>query len=246
MRNLLLSDIHGNWPALEAVLADAQGDYDRILCLGDYVGYGASPNEVVDWARAHVDRNLRGNHDRVACGLSGLDWFNDYAQAAAVWTIEHLTNENRAWLRALPKGPDPLENFTLIHGSPLDEDEYLITGNAAADAFEYLEPDFGFFGHTHLQGGFSLRRIRVQVIPRVPATETRSVYEWEPDTRCLINPGSVGQPRDQDPRAAYAIYESGTNWVEFRRVAYPVQQAQEAIRAAGLPTLLADRLAKGR
>lgn len=246
VRYLILSDIHANWPALEAVMADAAGKYDAIASLGDFVGYGASPNEVVDWARACVLHNIRGNHDRVACGLSSLEWFNDYAQAAAIWTMENLTVENSAWLRALPRGPYPLEDFALIHGAPLDEDEYLTTAGAASDAFDYLESYFGFFGHTHLQGGFALKRPRIHVIGRVPANETSAVFEWEPGTRCLLNPGSVGQPRDHDPRAAYALYESHANWVELRRVAYDIAAAQQAILAAGLPPLLASRLAQGR
>ena len=246
MRYLILSDIHANWPALEAVLADAAGQYDRILCLGDYVGYGASPNEVVDWARANVAVNIRGNHDRVACGLSSLEWFNDYAQASAIWTMENLTDENRAWLRALPRGPFPHEDFALIHGAPLDEDEYVSTPTAARDALDYLEPALGFFGHTHLQVGFALKRQRIQTLVRMSAGETTAVFEWEPGMRCLINPGSVGQPRDQDPRAAYALYESRAQWVEFHRVDYHIHEAQEAIRAAGLPPLLANRLKLGR
>jgi predicted phosphodiesterase len=246
LRYLILSDIHANWPALEAVLDDAAGDYDRIISLGDFVGYGASPNEVVDWARAHVPYNIRGNHDRVACGLSSLDWFNDYAQAAAIWTMETLTTGNSAWLRALPRGPYPLEDFALIHGAPLDEDEYVTTATAARDAFDYLEPYLGFFGHTHAQGGFTLERPRIQTIARVPLSASSAVFEWQPGTRCLINPGSVGQPRDHDPRAAYAFYESGAQWVEYRRVAYDVAAAQKAILAAGLPPLLASRLSQGR
>ena len=246
MRYLIVSDIHANWPALEAVLADAAGQYDRILCLGDFVGYGASPNQVVEWARVNVAQSIRGNHDRVACGLSGIEWFNDYAQAAAIWTMENLTDDNRAWLRALPRGPFPCEDFALIHGAPLDEDEYVTTQSAARDALDYLEQSLGLFGHTHVQGGFALKRQRVQSLGRVPASATRAAFEWEPGTRCLINPGSVGQPRDQDPRAAYVLYESGARWVEFRRVEYLVQEAQEAILAAGLPPLLANRLKLGR
>ncbi len=246
MRYLILSDIHANWQALEAVLADAAGQYDTVLNLGDFVGYGAAPNAVVDWVRLHGGQNIRGNHDRVACGLSSLEWFNDYAQAAAVWTMNNLTAANLAWLRALPRGPVPYEDFTLIHGSPLDEDEYVTTVAGARNAFDYLEPPLGFFGHTHAQGGFILKRQRVQIIGRVPASARAAVFEWGPDARCLINPGSVGQPRDHDPRAAYAIYESGASWVELRRVVYDIQAAQESIVAAGLPPLLANRLAVGR
>ncbi len=246
MRYLILSDIHGNWQALEAVLADAAGNYERVLNLGDFVGYGASPNAILDWARLSPAANIRGNHDRVACGTSSLDWFNDYAQAAAIWTIENLTDSNRDWLRALPSGPYPVEDFALIHGAPLDEDEYLTTAQAAREALDYLEPALGFFGHTHLQGGFAQRGHRMLTISRVTDRATSSVFEWNPGMRCLLNPGSVGQPRDQDPRAAYALYESGNAWVEYRRVPYDIRAAQEAILAAGLPPLLANRLAQGR
>lgn len=246
MRYLILSDIHGNWQALDAVLADAAGAYDRILNLGDFVGYGGSPNAILDWARLSPSVNIRGNHDRVACGLSSLDWFNDYAQAAAIWTIENLTDANRDWLRALPGGPLPWEDFALLHGSPLDEDEYVTTAQAAREALEYLESFVGFFGHTHVQGGFAQRGARMLTIPRVRDSKKVEVFEWNPGMRCLINPGSVGQPRDQDPRAAYALYESGNTWVEYRRVLYDIRAAQEAILGAGLPALLANRLAQGR
>lgn len=246
MRYLILSDIHANWQALEAVLADAAGQYDQILNLGDFVGYGASPNAVVDWVRLHPGLNIRGNHDRVACGLSSLEWFNDYAQAAAIWTMNNLTPENLAWLRALPRGPMLYEDFALIHGAPLDEDEYVTTAASARGALNSLEPALGFFGHTHLQGGFALGRHGVRLVARVPAFATSVVFEWKPGTRCLINPGSVGQPRDHDPRAAYALYESGDTWVTFRRVPYDLPTAQETILAAGLPPLLANRLATGR
>ena len=247
MRYLILSDIHANWQALEAVFADAAGQYDQILNLGDFVGYGASPNAVVDWVRLHAGLNIRGNHDRVACGLSSLEWFNEYAQAAAIWTMNNLTPGNLAWLRALPRGPILCEDFALIHGSPLDEDEYVTTAASARSALQYLEPALGFFGHTHLQGGFALdRHHRIHPVARVPAYATSAVFEWKPGTRCLINPGSVGQPRDHDPRAAYALYESAANWVTLRRVPYDLPTAQEAILAAGLPPLLANRLAIGR
>ena len=246
MRYLILSDIHANWQALEAVLADAAGQYDQILNLGDFVGYGASPNAVVNWVRLHAGQNIRGNHDRVACGLSSLDWFNDYAQAAAIWTMNNLTPENLAWLRALPRGPILCEDFALIHGSPLDEDEYVTTAASARAALHDLEPALGFFGHTHLQGGFAMERNRIRPIGRMSAHVNSSVFEWQPGTRCLINPGSVGQPRDQDPRAAYALYESAAHWVTLRRVPYDLPTAQQAILAAGLPPLLANRLAAGR
>ncbi|MBY0507864.1 MAG: metallophosphatase family protein [Bryobacteraceae bacterium] len=245
MRYLILSDIHANWQALEAVLADAAGQYDRILCLGDYVGYGASPNEVVDWARAHVSVNLRGNHDRAACGLTSLDWFNDHARASALWTMAELSAENKAWLRALPQGPLPHEDFALIHGAPLDEDEYITSPDLARDALDYLEPALAFFGHTHLQGGFVRAGRRMLTVPRLPAKERAAVYEWQPGTRCLLNPGSVGQPRDRDRRAAYALYESGAHSLAYRRAEYDVPLAQAAIDAAGLPPILSARLAEG-
>ncbi|MGA2328986.1 MAG: metallophosphoesterase family protein [Bryobacteraceae bacterium] len=245
MRYLILSDIHSNWEALEAVLRDAEGDYDEVLCCGDLVGYGADPNRVVDWTRERAKLVVRGNHDKGCAGLDDLEWFNPVARAAATWTGRSLTLDNLNYLRNLPKGPAAMDSFQILHGSPLDEDDYLVSSFAIAQVAPYLERQVSFFGHTHLQGGFLCHRNGVKRLARPEGEESRMMVELEHDALYLINPGSVGQPRDGDPRAGYAIYDPDTRLVEFRRVPYDVRAAQAKIREAGLPELLADRLEFG-
>jgi predicted phosphodiesterase len=245
VRYLIVSDIHANWEALEAVLQHAQGTYEKILCCGDLVGYGADPNPVVDWAREAVTVVVRGNHDKACVGLDDLEWFNPVARTAALWTENALTPENLSYLRNLPKGPLTVDSFQILHGSPLDEDEYLISTLAASQVTAYLEVSPSFFGHTHLQGGFVFRRTGVRRIEKLGAQVQQRVVHLKDDALYLINPGSVGQPRDGDPRAAYLIYDTGEHRLEYRRVSYPVAAAQAKIRNAGLPHVLADRLAVG-
>jgi diadenosine tetraphosphatase ApaH/serine/threonine PP2A family protein phosphatase len=246
VRYLVVSDLHANWEALEAVLRDAEGLYERPICCGDLVGYGADPNRVVEWVRAHCVVVVRGNHDRACTGLEDLEWFNPVARAAAVWTLDHLSPGNAAFVRELPHGPAFLDGMQLLHGSPLDEDEYMVGPDDAAAAFAYLESHLAFFGHTHLQGGFIWNQARVETIPPVSIRSDRAVVDIEPRTGYLINPGSVGQPRDGDPRAAYALYDSEAGMLRYRRVPYDVETAQNKIRDAGLPPFLADRLTVGR
>lgn len=249
MPDLILSDIHGNYEALEAVLADARGRYDRIHCLGDLVGYGADPNPVVDWVRSNVPWVVRGNHDRACSGTDLLENFNPSARAAAFWTRGTLTPENERYLVRLPSGPLPIVpdapsvaidgRFDLVHGSPLDEDEYLVAVEDVRFLGGYLNTRLTFFGHTHLQGGFLLT-------PRSAKRVTPDrILELEPDYFYLINPGSVGQPRDGDPRAAYALYSPGNRTIEYGRVPYDIGKAAAKILQAGLPESLALRLFEG-
>jgi predicted phosphodiesterase len=239
MPYLILSDLHGNLEALEAVLADAQGLYDRILCLGDLVGYGADPNAIVDWTRKHAALIVRGNHDKAGAGLDDMETFTPLARASGLWTRTVLTPENLSWLERLPRGPLPYEGIDLVHGSPADEDEYLISTEDALPVRAYLGAPITFFGHTHVQGGFLLTpRAAARIRPNgVLQTEQKYFY--------LVNPGSVGQPRDSDPRAAYVLYSPEQRTVEFRRAVYDVQRAAAKILAAGLPEFLAARLHEG-
>lgn len=245
MRFLILSDTHANWIALETVLADAKDPYDQIVCCGDLVGYNAEPARVLEWTRAHSAHTIRGNHDKVVAGFESLEWFNDVAQAAARWTIDQLHAEQIDYLKKLPKGPLPLEHFEVWHGSPRDEDEYIANSREAMPCFPFLTMPLAFFGHTHLQGGFFQRHGRVGTIPQVPAKEREAVFEIEPDTLYVVNPGSVGQPRDNDPRAGYALYDSEQKTVTLRRVRYPIEKAADKIREAHLPEVLAFRLGQG-
>ncbi len=246
LRYLVVSDLHANLEALEAVLDSAKGEYDRVLCLGDLVGYGADPNTVTEWVRQNAAVVVRGNHDRACAGLEDLEWFNPVARAAAEWTHNELTPENRAYIAGLPKGPIPVDDFQVMHGSLLDEDEYMVVAADAGQAFPYLETSLAFFGHTHLQGGFEWARSRVRVIGRPAPGQNEMLLELDPDNAYLVNPGSVGQPRDADPRAAYLLYNPEDRFLSYRRVPYNISLAQEKIRLAGLPDLLAERLGVGR
>jgi len=245
VRYLILSDIHANLEALEAVLAHAEGSFDRILCCGDIVGYAADPNAVVDWVRTNAQVVIRGNHDKAAAGSEDLEWFNSAARAATLWTQQTLTPENLEYLRGLPRGPALVGDFQLVHGSPLDEDEYLVSPRDAAQLTGYLETPVTFFGHTHYQGGFLIQRNDTRRIHALLPMEDSMEFSIPNGTAALINPGSVGQPRDGDPRAAYALYMPEQRLVYYRRVPYDIERAQRKILEAGLPQQLAFRLATG-
>jgi predicted phosphodiesterase len=246
VRYLIVSDLHANLEALQAVIAQTAGTYDQAICCGDLVGYGADPNPVCDWVRTNCAVVVRGNHDRASTGQDDLEWFNPVARNAAVWTLKTLSPQNSEYILALPRGPATVGDFQVFHGSPYDEDEYVIAAGEAGQAFTYLETRTAFFGHTHVQGGFIWNRSRVETIPRTPAnTESHTMFV-DPECAYMINPGSLGQPRDGDPRAAYVIYDTEAREVAYRRVAYDIATAQIKIRAAGLPPVLADRLAAGR
>jgi diadenosine tetraphosphatase ApaH/serine/threonine PP2A family protein phosphatase len=251
LRILLISDIHANLEALEACLAAAPS-FDLVANLGDVVGYGASPNEVTDRSRELGKIFVRGNHDKAATGLMDLNDFNPMAAAAATWTRDHLTPENLQWLRALPQGPLPLEgaaNVQLVHGSPADEDEYLVSLPDAISRLIVLDVPITFFGHTHLQGGFFANGSGADAFRpeyrTVGQSETVSL-QLKNSARYLINPGSVGQPRDGDWRAAFALFDTEAQVVHFHRTPYNLKAAQDRIFDAKLPPRLATRLATGR
>jgi predicted phosphodiesterase len=246
VRYLILSDIHANWEALETVMADAAGGFDHVVCCGDLIGYGADPNRVVEWVRDHCAAVVRGNHDKACTGLDDLEWFNPIAREAALWTARVLTPENADYTRSLRKGPVPVDGFEMVHGSVLDEDEYVLGAADAEQAFSYMETRVEFFGHTHVQGGFLWNRSRVEILHRVAPRSNREILEIDSACAYMINPGSIGQPRDGDPRAAYALYDTEAGMVTYRRVTYDIAAAQRKIREAGLPPVLADRLALGR
>lgn len=239
MTYLILSDVHSNREALQAVMEDAKGRYDRILCLGDIVGYGADPNFTAAWIAENAAVSVRGNHDKMCSGIESVEGHNGPAQIAAEWTRKQLTKANVDYLANLPRGPLRVDDFDLVHGSPLDEDEYLIHAGDVARAREGLDAQITFFGHTHVQGGFLLARRGIRrIFPD-------NVLQIEPDHLYLINPGSVGQPRDMNPKAAYAIYTPEKHTVEYRRVKYDIPSAAQKILDAGLPRVLAARLYEG-
>jgi predicted phosphodiesterase len=260
MRALVISDIHANLEALNAVLA-AAGTYDQLWNLGDVVGYGGSPNQVIEIIRPLSSLDVRGNHDRVCCGLASALGFNPVARAAALWTQNELSGENLEWLKAMAQGPllphDPAPepvphphlDVSCVHGSPLNEDQYILSMRDAWAPLQQMISDITFFGHTHVQGGFTSNGAEWHEIR--PAYRSRNEADsWTikvpGSSRHLINPGSVGQPRDFDWRAAFAVYDSDLEEVTYHRVPYDLTASQGRILMAGLPERLAIRLREGR
>ena len=246
MRYLILSDIHANLDALETVLAHADGRWDRVLVLGDLVGYGAEPGAVIDRIRGlDPDVVIRGNHDKAACGIDDGSQFNAVARTAAMWTGEQLTAGHLAYLRALPIGPVEIDALTEIcHGAPFDEDHYIFDGNDALMAFDALERPLCLYGHTHLPAIF--RHVDEHYEGAPPDPDREVVLPLQRGAQYLVNVGSVGQPRDGDPRAGYGVLDADARELRLYRVTYPVADAQQKIIAAGLPASLANRLALGR
>ncbi len=248
MRYLVLSDIHSNLEALEAVLrASSAQRYDSVLVLGDLVGYGADPNAVVDRVRGlNPAAIVRGNHDKVAAGLDDAEDFNPMAKSAAHWTRDALTPDTLQYLRDLPTGPSIVDAMVEIcHGSPLDEDLYVVADIDAARSIAVARAPVCLFGHTHVAVIARMdnqRRLEIEGPQGHPEFPTAI----DADSKYLINPGSVGQPRDGDARAAYAIADLDKKVVTLYRVAYPIEAAQKKILDAGLPPMLAYRLGMGR
>ena len=249
MRVLLISDLHANLPATDAVLAHAGGvGWDSVLVLGDLVGYGADPADVIDRVRALEHATvIRGNHDKVVAGIDSAADFNIVARQAAEWTAAQLDDMRLAYLRDLPRGPVAIPGFgvdiAICHGAPFDEDYYIFDTDDAAQALDVSPAVLTIYGHTHVQIGFrDMRAAQRRAV--TPIDEDRIAIDT--GTRLLLNPGSVGQPRDGDPRAAYGVLDTDAGLVTFYRVDYDVREAQQRIRRAGLHPSLADRLAMGR
>lgn len=241
MRILVISDIHANLPALETVLEDAQGQWDKLWCLGDVIGYGPNPNECVALLREHDPVCLSGNHDWAALGKLDISEFNAEARAAVRWTQNALSDEARAYLDALPP-LQVIDDFTLAHASPRQPVwEYILDEETAVENFAVLETPYCLVGHSHVPVLFA-EKGPDEVITFQP--EYRETIQLD-GTRAILNPGSVGQPRDSDPRAAYALLDTAAMTWEFHRVPYPVGKTQEMMEAEGLPTPLILRLAYG-
>jgi len=251
MKLLVISDIHGNKFGLNAVLEHARDAYDRVLCLGDVVGYGAHPNECCETVREITRQSgsmtLLGNHDAAALGKISIEWFNAMASAAVLWTRRELTEENRAWLDSL--SPSHLcKDFQAVHASPRAPlEEYIVGRYVARDNFPRVQRAVCFFGHTHVAEVYACLDKSGQKF-RLEQASLRDggTFEIESGWKFLVNPGSCGQPRDGNPQARYAIYDSDENWIEVFCVDYDWQSAREAIFAAGLPPMLGDRLAHGK
>ena len=247
MRYLVLTDIHANLEALDTCLADALArGYDATLVLGDLVGYGPDPNLTVDRVLALAPVAIvRGNHDKVACGLEQAEGFNTVAKSAAKWTLDVLLPAHRDWLCALPVGPTEVdETVEICHGSPFDEDAYIFDELDAVRALKVATRPLCLFGHTHYPVTFELSDDSFDSVGSADAPQP--VVHMRDGCKYLLNPGSVGQPRDGDPRAAYAIADTTKRRVELYRLKYPVEETQRKIVSVGLPEVLAQRLAVGR
>jgi diadenosine tetraphosphatase ApaH/serine/threonine PP2A family protein phosphatase len=243
MRIALLSDVHGNLPAFEAVLADVDSEStEEIWCLGDLVGYGASPEECIELARERCDLCLAGNHDLVVTGEIDIADFSSSAAAAAQWTKENIGAEALEFLSSLRPEQDGRE-IGLFHASPRDPVwEYVLSGWQADECMKAMAARVGAIGHSHVALWF--RRTGEDQVEGAPAEG--GVEQDLSDGGWLINPGAVGQPRDGDPRAAWLLLDTEEWSAEWRRVEYPIDEAAGAIEKAGLPMVLAQRLYNGQ
>lgn len=241
MKYAIISDLHANLEAVKAVLARIdRSNVDQIVCLGDVVGYNASPNECIDLVRSRGIPTVCGNHDAVACGITDPWGFNPVALSAALWTREALRPDNLQWLKELPDLIE-FEHFLAVHGSPTDRDYYLFTWEEVLPYIDFLEErgrNLCFFGHTHYPGIFSADGMyTVDEDSKFPLGESKVFF---------INPGSVGQPRDGDPRAAFGMLDTEKREYELVRVEYNVEETAHEIIDRGLPQFLAERLFVGR
>jgi diadenosine tetraphosphatase ApaH/serine/threonine PP2A family protein phosphatase len=247
VRYFIISDIHANLEALDAVLEAGRAlAYDKLLVLGDLVGYGADPNKVIERIReSKPDALIRGNHDKVGSGIESPEGFNAVARSAIRWTYDALTEPNRQWLAGLPAGPLVVDDvIEICHGTPFDEDAYVFDDLDALRALNAARRPLCLFGHTHVQIGYALESEHftlTTVEDRRPLTIPLSN-----GARHLLNPGSVGQPRDGDARAGYALVDTEKLEITVYRLEYPISKAQARILEEGLPEVLAQRLALGR
>lgn len=244
VRYLILSDIHANLQALEAVLDDAARlGYDEILMLGDLVGYGGDPGAAIDRTLALGPVVIRGNHDKVAAGIESPELFNDVARTSIEWTRDVLSRDQVGQLAALPQGPlSVTDGLVICHGAPFDEDYYVFDTADAARALDASEGRICLFGHTHVPAVFSTTDDPLQHDTGLDDDELRLPRAGP----ALINVGSVGQPRDGDSRAAYGLLDLGRQTIRLRRIEYDVTGAQTRIIEQGLPPWLAYRLARGQ
>jgi predicted phosphodiesterase len=250
MRFLILSDAHANRFGLEAVLTDAKGQYDQALCLGDVVGYGAHPNECCELLRTVKAWCLRGNHDAAAIGQLDITDFNSIAAAAMRWTRRRLSVENISWLESLKSSLDREEHgFQAVHGSIRDPlEEYILDSDTAEESLVLLQRPLCFYGHTHIAEFYSnagRAKDQENSQPQTGAFLRGGQLQLEAQKRYVVNPGSCGQPRDGNPQARYALFDSVSRHVEVRALDYPWQLARAAIIDAELPRELGDRLLLG-
>ena len=245
MRYLIFTDIHGNLEAFMTILKfSKKKEIDNYLFLGDLVGYGASPNDIIHKTQQlNPISIIRGNHDKAVCGLDATDAFNPIAAAAIIWTQKNIKKKNNEYLSRMPKGPKIIhDHITVCHGAPFDEDYYIFGEYDATEAFKHITTPLCFFGHTHFPYVYTDRDYGVEGTFLVG---NENKIKIEEGITYLINPGSVGQPRDRNPRAACAIYDSDEKIIEFYRLEYNIEEAQRKIRENKLPTALSERLSLG-
>ncbi len=240
MRYAIISDIHANFDAFEVVLADIEkSSIDRIVCLGDVVGYGAQPRECIKVLREREILTIAGNHDYAAIGKTNINYFNQYAKEATLWTRKVCTDEDKEWLKSLSL-VEYLDDFTMVHGTLYQPDlfDYILTTYDAYLSLQLLDAPVCFLGHSHVPINFVWDEI-------ISFNYDREI-QMKPGVKMLVNVGSVGQPRDENPRACYAVYDTELKRIEVRRLEYDVEAAAKKIRDAGLPTALGERLKVGR
>ncbi len=239
MKYAIISDVHSNLEALECAFAEIQKrKVDQIVCLGDVVGYGTNPSECLKSVRESSKEIIMGNHDQAIEDIELRNYFNDWAREAIEWTAGVLSAEEKKQIRNfLPLMIDQKRNITWAHGSPNEPEEfhYLFRETDVKPSFKILETDFCFFGHTHIPSLFARKTHEARYL-------TAGFYRLAKGERYLINPGSVGQPRDRDPRLSFALFDSDDLTLEVVRLDYDNKKAAEKIRKAGLPAYLADRL----
>jgi predicted phosphodiesterase len=244
MKYLIFSDIHSNLEAFEELLKlETVKSADKYLFLGDLVGYGANPNETIDMFRELENAYfIRGNHDKVIADLESSSLFNPVAAFSAEWSKIQISRDNQAFLKQLKTGPEVVDHFiTICHGSTFDEDYYVFSMFEAVESFKFMDTSIGFFGHTHFPVIYLLRNEKIDIVPLSENTRIK----LDPNTRYLINPGSIGQPRDKNPKSSFIIFDSSRKEIQFARFSYNIKETQRKIREAGLPEILASRLESG-
>jgi len=247
MLYLIFSDIHSNLEAFKAVLSTLSSNdgVDKYVFLGDAVGYGANPNEVLELLRSLEPLvAIRGNHDKVVAGIDSGFNFTRHALKAALWSIRNITGDNRKFLANLNMGPVVVDDiFEIAHGSPADEDDYIFSEWEARRVLISSEQWITFFGHTHTP---VIYRKAGSDVKRMSLDQDGCCYQLSRTDKYLINPGSVGQPRDHNPKSSFAIFDSGAETIEIKRIEYDIESTQNKILVTELPEFLASRLSLGR
>lgn len=242
MRYLVIADVHSNLDAFQTVVWDAEkhGGFDKLWCIGDIVGYGPQPHECIEFLKQHDSISVAGNHDLAAIGKIDVFDFNPHAARAVIWTSEQLTDSDVEYLKSLPfsycEG-----DFTMVHGSPRNNIlEYITSISVAKENFRYFDTRYCIFGHTHIPAIFEMKDGNAMSLHCFSGAELDLKNK-----RLILNPGGVGQPRDYDPRASYALYDSESGIFTFYRVEYDISKTQKKMEKAGLPDYLIERLSYG-